>query len=159
MRSKYFSISRNSIQVWSALCLSAAFHQHTSFLHINHSNLCLWSETQIQALQGWRPFWRFLHSNASTWLQYCERIWMIRAKKRIVFQEVVSHFPCPTVEQTCWRGGRPGRSDAWVPLGGVGKRFVDPFSQVGQESDDCEIIPKVLHQNQPARPNCETRFF
>lgn len=84
---------------------------------------------------------------------------MIPARKQIVFQEVVSHFPCPTVEQTRWRGGRPGRSDARVPLGGVGKRFVDPFSQVGQESDDCEIVPKMLYQYQPARPNCETRVF
>lgn len=84
---------------------------------------------------------------------------MIRAKKQVVLQGVVSHFPCPTVEQTRWRGGRPGRSDAWVPLGGVGKRFVDPFSQVGQESDDCEIVLKMFHQNQPARPNCETRVF
>lgn len=41
------------------------------------------------------------------------------------------------------RGGRPDGSDACLPLGGVGTRFVDPFNQVGQESDDCEIVPKM----------------
>lgn len=72
---------------------------------------------------------------------------------------MVSHFPCPAVEQTHWRGGRPGISDAWVPLGSVGKRLVDLFIQIGQESDDCKIVPKMLRQNQPARPNCKTRVF
>lgn len=80
-------------------------------------------------------------------------------EKQNIFQEMVSHFPCPAVEQTEWRGGRPGRSDAWVPLGSVGKRLVDLFIQVGQESDDFETVPKMLRQKQPARPNCETRVL
>lgn len=41
------------------------------------------------------------------------------------------------------RGGRPEGSDARLPLGGVGTRFVDPFTQVGQESDDCESVPNI----------------
>lgn len=57
--------------------------------------------------------------------------------------EVVSHFPWPTVEENHRRGGRPDGSDARLPLGGVGTRIVDPFTQVGQESDDCEIAPNL----------------
>lgn len=30
------------------------------------------------------------------------------------------------------------------------------FSQAGQTSDVCEIVPKMSCQNQPARPNCRT---
>lgn len=81
-------------------------------------------------------------------------------KKQKVFQEVVSHFPHPAVQRTHWRGGRPGGSDAWVPLSSVGNRFVYLFIQVGQDSQmTARLPPKCFVKRQPVRRNRQNTSF